>query len=372
MNYLEYLINKYSDKPWCWYNIAQNYSITMDFIKDIIENPEIKFDKRLLLLNESIDPEYIMKYLKKIDWHKLSKNRQLKTSTILNNLDRNWDWKWLSQNKIITLDFINNNPHLPFNWSYLSLNPNITQDFVLEHYDKNWNPYYLLCNTNISPTFVKKIFDYKLDPQCFSRAIEIGGSLKYDEFVNIDLIDLDRLSKNNNLDIKILENNLDLNWNYYHLSSNEIIKPDFIEKNIEKDWDWTEISKNTNLNRNFINKYYSKLDKEFLFKNICFTQDLIDKYIGNHSAKIDYIFLSENSNMSMEFIEKNLNKFDYKLLSNNHFNYRKIRWNKITAKYFNNSIKKFVFNILLFHRFTIPFKYLPKELIIIILEFIIN
>ena len=60
MNYLEYLINKYSDKPWCWYNIAQNYSITMDFIKDIIENPEIKFDKRFATRHWNFD--YLTKF----------------------------------------------------------------------------------------------------------------------------------------------------------------------------------------------------------------------------------------------------------------------------------------------------------------------
>jgi len=371
MNYLEYLINKYLDKPWCWYNIVQNSTITTEFIKDIIENPEIKFDKRLLLLNDSIDPIDIIKYLKKTDWHKLSKNRKLKPELILKNLDKNWDWKWLSQNKIITPEFINNNLHLPFNWYYLSLNPNITEDFVLEHLDKNWNPYYLVCNPNISIRFINNIFDYIIDDKCFAKAIEIAGSLEYNEFLKYDL-DIDRLSRNNNLDINIIEKYLYLNWNYYYLSSNDIIKPEFIEKNIEKNWDWIEISKNKNLTREFIIKYYDKLDKEFLFKNIAFTQDLIDKYIGNNSTKIDYLFLSENKNMNIEFIEKHLDKFDYKLLCNNNFNYRKIYWNKNNAKYFNKTIKKFVFNILLLHKFTLPFKYLPKELIIIILEFIIN
>ena len=38
-NILEYLIEKYPDKPWDWYYISWNPNITMDFIEKYPDKP---------------------------------------------------------------------------------------------------------------------------------------------------------------------------------------------------------------------------------------------------------------------------------------------------------------------------------------------
>ena len=68
---ITYLINKYPDKQWDWYQLSRNPNIT---IQDILSRP-----------------------------------------------DKQWDWACLSRYANITIKDVLNNPDKPWNWSFYQL-----------------------------------------------------------------------------------------------------------------------------------------------------------------------------------------------------------------------------------------------------------
>ena len=80
MNTLEYLLEKYPNKPWDWSYITANSNITIDFIEK--------------------------------------------------HMDKPWDWDWISRNPNITMEFIEKHPDKPWNWWAISNNQNIKIDIM--------------------------------------------------------------------------------------------------------------------------------------------------------------------------------------------------------------------------------------------------
>ena len=107
---ITYLIEKYPDKRWNWYELSANPNITMSYI---INNPD-----------------------KPWDWCCLSLNPNMTMSDVLNNPDKPWYWPHLSVNKNITMSDVINNPNKPWSLSHLSKNPNITISFIEQNMDK--------------------------------------------------------------------------------------------------------------------------------------------------------------------------------------------------------------------------------------------
>ena len=86
MNILQYLLEKYPDKPWCWNNISYNPNITMEIIEKYPEKP--------------------------------------------------WSWYFISENQNITMEMIEKYPDKPWCWKGISCNPNITMEFIKKKLDK--------------------------------------------------------------------------------------------------------------------------------------------------------------------------------------------------------------------------------------------
>ena len=65
-------IEKYPDKPWCWEGISENPNITMEIIEG---NPDKPWEWYYISQNPNITMEFIEKYIDKINFQKLSKNK---------------------------------------------------------------------------------------------------------------------------------------------------------------------------------------------------------------------------------------------------------------------------------------------------------
>ena len=72
MNILQYLLEKYPNKPWDWDSISENPNITMDIIEKYHDKP---WDWEYgISHNPNITIEFIEKYIDKIQFEYLSDN----------------------------------------------------------------------------------------------------------------------------------------------------------------------------------------------------------------------------------------------------------------------------------------------------------
>jgi hypothetical protein len=92
----------------------------------------------------------------------------------------------------------------------------------------------------------------------------------------------DGISRNPNLTIEFIKENLDNPWNWSELSCNPNLTIEFINANPDKPWDWDYISMNPNITMEMIN---SNLDKPWSWK-----------------------YISRNPNLTMEMINSNPDK----------------------------------------------------------------
>ena len=77
------------------------------------------------------------------------------------------------------------------------------------------------------------------------------------------------ISKNPNIKLEDILNNLDLPWDWNFISMNPNITPDIIEKNPKLQRNWNVIELNPNLNLKFIEKKFNKINELYrLSQNI--------------------------------------------------------------------------------------------------------
>ena len=114
MNILQYLLQKYPNRPWNWLVISRNPNLTMEMIEKLPNKP--------------------------------------------------WDWYSISYNPNITTEDIEKYPNKPWNWYGISANPNITIKFIETNINKKCNPY----NGHLQLKFeVAKINCYMLSSNTF-------------------------------------------------------------------------------------------------------------------------------------------------------------------------------------------------------------
>lgn len=116
-NAFKYLLNKYPNNDWDWYNISSNPNITISFIKKYFKNI-LPFFNNLLKNNSNINIKFI----------KMFKN-------------------YIITNK---------------NWEYLSRNPNITFEIVKYFPNKPWDYFNVLRNINPITYDILPFFEEKL------------------------------------------------------------------------------------------------------------------------------------------------------------------------------------------------------------------
>jgi len=110
-----------------------------------------------------------------------------------------------------------------------------------------------------------------------------------------DKLDWDSISRNPNITMEIIENNLDKSWNWKYISMNPNITMEIIENNPDKPWKWgyNGISRNPNITMKFINDNPNKSwDWNCISKNPNIT---IKEFIRNNPSKTwNWMGLSEH------------------------------------------------------------------------------
>ena len=217
-------------------------------------------------------------------------------------------------------------------WTSISANINISMDIIEENSDLNWDSFGIACNPNLTIDFITA---NKNKFQTIWHWTEI--------------------SRNKNIQMKDIENNLDLDWdwnsiaenknltiefvkkyanrlNWAYVSSNKNMTLDIIRSNPDLPWDYSgniiisipnSISSNPNLTINFITARVASLkensDKDwnwaFISANSNITMNDIEQ---NPNYVWNYNYISKNKNLTEDFIMKNLDEdWDWDFISIN-------------------------------------------------------
>ena len=215
------------------------------------------------------------------------------------------DWRAIASKRNITMDIIEKHPKLKNLTEEILRNPNITEQFLDKIEDKKILNYeHISCCENISIKWILK---------------------------NLGKIDMYRLSERPNLNQKIVEEWIDLPWNWGVLSCRKF-SVQFIMSHLNKPWDWVYLSStmpekdikkapdlpwvksqflyNTNLSSDFLKEQGYKNERVYSIKSVKNITDNID-CSQNLSA------LCLNENLSFDFYEKNIDKLDFQALSKN-------------------------------------------------------
>ena len=234
------------DLPWNWTSISSNPNITWNFYKENMDKP---WDLEILCNNPNIewDLEFIRSNTEHVYWYSLCKNKHISCDFIkytcskkqlynissnpnitieyiLNNLDLQWEWRTISRHANITFQIIKEHLDLPWNWEFISYNPNITLDIIRDNIDMPWN-WWSLCYTD------KLTWEFIRDNR--EKYNFNWTSLKKKASQNI--------SYNQNITLKIVEENPDFTWDEHGLRNNRNILAELLESvdlkmNLIREW----------------------------------------------------------------------------------------------------------------------------------------
>lgn len=131
------------------------------------------------------------------------------------------------------------------------------------------------------------------------------------------------LTTNTNITMDIIQNNINLPWDFKYIGLNENITVDFIIDNLDKLnqlLDIDDLHTNMFLTIDIVNKLkdYIEIDWWHVSGHDNITIDIIEKYIDN----IDMDNVCNNNNITFEFINKYYERFK------DHFNWSKLSYHK--------------------------------------------
>ena len=185
----------------------------------------------------------------------------------------------------VSLKFIEDNPDLfEWDWSKISWKIDDNIDFLLKHLDKplKWGGYGGVTN-NMSLKNILKNPDLNWDWFMVSKDENLTmGMIR--EFLDKKW-DFSEISKH--ISWEDIVSNPKISWNWKNVSENPNITMEIIENNPERDWDYENMSENPNLTVEFIEKHsdepwdWSKiLDNDFeeYFYDCYEENETIDEY----------------------------------------------------------------------------------------------
>lgn len=264
-------IKKNIDKKWNWFSLMENVSFSVD---DIIENPDLPW----VFVNEI----YISSIINRgseiyKDYDMLS--RFIKTFKNIYNIQY-----YIFRNEYLPYGFIKYMidcdseffNYVEFKYLHLYNYNDLDENFIEKYIDKDWNWENLInrCSNNFINKHINKFKNFT------DKIID-----KYDF--------CDRSSFH-----KIIENNLELNWNWSLIL--KVVELDFIDKYLGVKFNWSnEISKNNNVNIEFINKH---IDKYWDFSLVNFNRNSYSrnklKYTKKFIESNENVLLTKNCNFS--------------------------------------------------------------------------
>jgi uncharacterized protein with HEPN domain len=294
------IIEKHSDLPWDFTYVSNNPNITMNFIE---KHKDKDWNWSNISRTICLSIELIKTYNNKpFSYWWMSINPSMTTDILLEFPNRKWCWESLSEHKNISIDFIESHPEFPWITLSISRNPNITYQYI--NNIKQTNP--IILNAVIDEILYSKyginipLSDLKIKSENYDEIIKLCTNkyINY-EFIlshpelpwNYCLISM-RASLHDfqsytefpwctigllqNPNIPIDYNKLKTNNDYYWLSKNPNINLDYISENIDKHWSFNDLCKNK---YKFQIYKVKSLDKEFQTKTKLPTD--IMGYIGS-------------------------------------------------------------------------------------------
>ena len=285
-----------------------NRQFEIDFIL-VDTYPNKKWNWKQVKIDENIKGAMIEKYInKKWNWKIISRNENLVKSLIEKYPDKDWDWKYISRFEKLTKKLVEKYPDKDWDWKYISRFEKLVKSLIEKYPDKDWD---IEC-------ILSKSIDYKCDHG-------------YDYEYKINLSKQKKNNKYNKTDINnLIKIGISKNINLRQLSCYEDLDLNLVYDNLDKDWDFNEIFDNNNINFYKIKPYFAKLDieMEVLSSNRGITMNDIEEnmdlkwdmwavsqynpnitmdFIKSHPGLIDIQALLLNDNAPIEFIEINLN-----------------------------------------------------------------
>lgn len=305
----------------------------------------------------------LIKLLKKFpneNWNfaKLSTNPNITMKYIKKHPFEPWNWNSLSSNPGITLEDIQNNPKCHWNKNIIearSIGENKLEKEILNFVNEMENLYTNIDDfDNYTNRMTTNNILYSSPPEMTLSQLEIlcdiddipKIEIDDEQFINPEVgsrfneEDLFHIMCNNHarglkfkndnpiskIDIswksmKLLENNF-YDWNA--LSKNINLQLKIIKKNLDKSWDWLWISRNVNLNIDFILtlvKNFIQLDWFWISQNPNITWQIIQSF---PTLSWDIRGLRYNPNLTYEIIINEPKLWDFNSLSDNHFQKSKV------------------------------------------------
>lgn len=344
-NALTFLLNKYPDKNWDWFELSKNSNITKEFIDNNLHFP---WDWKLgVSSNRNVDIEFIEKHNnKKWSWLLLSKHIKFNQQTLIKYKDK-LNFCKLSLNPNLTLDLVLDNNDLHWNYHNLLLNPIMTVDFFLKYEKKLFNNIYfptnlLSMNPEITINELNRINIIKRLSWNWDLISKYNKNITFDYYENHickELFSLKYLSKKKNITMKIIEDNPSIQWDWKYISINPNINIDFITKNDDKFiyLNWLELSKNKGITIKDIDNYNYSWNWNGISMNPNITIDFIQKninLIGNDDTIYDLINFKYLSKNTFECINKKIMKIKMKL--------RKRKVKRMSKEFINNQTYDFI------------------------------
>lgn len=265
----------------------------------------------------------IIKYPSKLilwDWDKLSENPNISIEFIDNNMNLPWNFSCVSENPNLSFDFVKKNISQDWKWSRLSSHDNITPEVIENNKDLPWvwearrmGSSCVLFNKNITFDFIEKNKDKELDIYILVREdnrlstsdyIRLSKLFpEYFEFESWDDLWFNEISKKSNIDLNIVVENPEINWDWELISTNPNLTIEFLLRYPDKPWNWKQFSKNPNLKNITLDIIEQNLDKNWNWQCISefnkLTMDFINKYPDKNW---NWYSISSNLNIILDII----------------------------------------------------------------------
>ena len=223
----------------------------------IISNKNVKFDTEFDIKFHKDDipsKMTIVDIIKREEYKssgscdRITCNENININYVLDNSNNfsECDWNNLSCNKGISIDDMVNNPQLPWDYLHMLYHPSITMKDVISYYDRSvWN------RTKQSTVCLNITFEEVMNHNeklkwnnefiCGNVVITKNDLIVYNEFSWNQ-----SLSRNPSVTEEIIDygKEIGIKWNYKNLSKNSNITLKYVLDNIKEKWDWFNLSKN--------------------------------------------------------------------------------------------------------------------------------
>lgn len=291
---------------WDIAGLSRNPNINPEFI--ISHN--LNFDSFWYSQNPNISLKFIHQHpTKQWEWSEISSNPAITMDIVEQNLNEMWDFNYLSNNPNIYIEYVDKNFNKDWNWFGISKNPSINTQIIESRSSYPWDRHGIARNPNIKTCTLD--FILKFGPWSENEWLYILQSISLETIellmklntpnitertdwlamsANPNIKDILRhnqhhmnwyyVSKNSSITIADVEDNPDFTWSIKGLSLNPNLQLKYVENHMNLPWDWDGIAENTfGLDyKNFEKQQMIDEQNVVLYENYGYLTNEITKY----------------------------------------------------------------------------------------------